>query len=197
MWLRIQQVVPVVAIVSLFLCSGALAQSGVTTRAGMLPGGATHLLEVPANWNGILFLYSHGYVVPGSKNLAQDVGDPVTQLFMLASGFALARSSYATTGWAVEQALPDQTAVRDIFNKTVGTPKHPIAWGQSLGGMVDSSRMNAAAAALGPGFHIFANSQGMIVPVPPAFVDFTPGPNLRPFDGEAEEREFESPCRER
>jgi pimeloyl-ACP methyl ester carboxylesterase len=120
-----------------FLFSGvARAQSGITTQTGMLSDGATYIIEVPANWNGILFLYSHGYVVPGSKNPAQDVGDPATQLFMLASGFALAGSSYATTGWAIEQALPDQIAVLDIFNKKIGKPKQTIAWGHSLGGMI-------------------------------------------------------------
>jgi hypothetical protein len=56
--------------------------------------------------------------------------------------------------------------------------------------------LNTAATALGPFFNIFANSQGTIVPVPPAFVDFRPRPYLRAFDGEAEECEFDSPCRE-
>lgn len=136
MRLRIKQVIPVLAIVLSSVCSGAWAQSGVTTQAGMLPDGATYLIEVPAHWNGILFLYSHGYVVPGSKNPAQDVGDPATRFFMLSSGFALAGSSYATTGWAIEQALPDQIAVLDVFRKMVGTPKQTIAWGHSLGGMI-------------------------------------------------------------
>jgi pimeloyl-ACP methyl ester carboxylesterase len=102
----------------------------------MLPDGATYIIEVPAQWNGILFLYSHGYVVPGSTNPAQDVGDPATRFFMLSSGFALAGSSYATTGWALEQALPDQIAVLDVFKKIVGTPKQTIAWGHSLGGII-------------------------------------------------------------
>jgi pimeloyl-ACP methyl ester carboxylesterase len=110
------------------------AQTAVPT--GTLPDGATYLIEVPANWNGTLFLYSHGYVLPGAANPAQDVGDPVTRLFMLSNGFALAGSSYATTGWAVEQALPDQIAVLDLFTQTVGIPKRTIAWGHSLGGMI-------------------------------------------------------------
>jgi hypothetical protein len=45
---------------------------------------------------------------------------PATRFFMLSSGFALGGSSYATTGWAIQQALPDQIAVLDIFAKTVG-----------------------------------------------------------------------------
>ena len=125
-----------VAVFFLTFCAGSRAQTGVATYAGALPDGSTYLIEVPANWNGILFLYSHGYVVPGSPNPAQDVGDPVTRFFMLSSGLALAGSSYATTGWAVHEALPDQIAVLDIFAKTVGVPKGTIAWGHSLGGMI-------------------------------------------------------------
>jgi pimeloyl-ACP methyl ester carboxylesterase len=124
------------AVLFLAFASVARAQTGVATHTGSLPDGATYLMEVPANWNGTLFLYSHGYVVPGSKNPAQDVGDPATRFFMLSSGFALAGSSYATTGWAIHEALPDQIAVLDIFAKTVGVPKRTIAWGHSLGGMI-------------------------------------------------------------
>jgi len=113
-----------------------VSAQGISSQAGALADGATYLIEVPANWNGTLFLYSHGYVVPGSANPAQDVGDPATRAFMLGSGFALAGSSYATTGWAVQQALPDQIAVLDIFKESFGAPKTTIAWGHSLGGMI-------------------------------------------------------------
>src|SRR6266478_4334562 len=71
----------------------ASAQSGLTTRTGSLPDGATFLIEVPGNWNGTLLLYSHGYVIPGAPNPARDVGDPATRQFLLANGFALAGSS--------------------------------------------------------------------------------------------------------
>lgn len=123
-------------LVSLFVAASAYAQAGVTTHKGSLVDGATYLIEVPANWNGTLFLYSHGYVVPGSSNPAQDVGDPVTRFFMLSNGYALAGSSYAMTGWAIHEALPDQIAVLDLFKKMVGHPKRTIAWGHSLGGII-------------------------------------------------------------
>ena len=61
----------IAAILFLSVASSARAQAGVTTIPGGLPDGATYLLEVPANWNGTLFLYSHGYVTPGSANPAQ------------------------------------------------------------------------------------------------------------------------------
>jgi pimeloyl-ACP methyl ester carboxylesterase len=111
--------------------SAARAQAPPT-----LPDGATYLIEVPPNWNGTLLLYSHGYVTPGSPNPAHDVGDPATRAFLLANGFALAGSSYAHTGWAIQEALLDQIAVLDIFNATVGKPKRTIAWGHSLGGII-------------------------------------------------------------
>ena len=122
------------AIMVLTLSSSAAAQT--TTITGTLSDGATYQIDVPSNWNGILFLYSHGYVVPGSPNPAEDVGDPGTGAFMLASGFALAGSSYATTGWAIQQALPDQIAVLDAFAAQFGTPAKTIAWGHSLGGII-------------------------------------------------------------
>jgi len=116
----------------------AQAQAAVTTHSGSLADGAKYLIEVPANWNGTLFLYSHGYVVPGTPNPPQDFAkdDPFTRFFMLSQGYALAGSSYATTGWAIEDALRDQIAVLDMFNLVVGPPKRTIAWGHSLGGMI-------------------------------------------------------------
>ena len=121
---------------ALLLSVCAVASAAVTAIPGTLPDRATYLIEVHSPWNGTLLLYSHGYVVPGSPNPSQDVGDPVTRNFLLANGFALAGSSYATTGWAVQQALPDQIDVLDAFQKMVGTPTRTIAWGHSLGGMI-------------------------------------------------------------
>jgi dienelactone hydrolase len=101
-----------------------------------LPDGATFLIEVPSPWNGTLLLYSHGYVVPGSQNPARDVGDQATSAFLLANGFALAGSSYAHTGWAIEEALVDQIAVLDTFEAFFAKPARTIAWGHSLGGII-------------------------------------------------------------
>jgi pimeloyl-ACP methyl ester carboxylesterase len=106
------------------------------TLTGTLADGATYEIQVPANWNCTLFLYSHGYVAPGSPNPAQDVGDPVTGGWLLGHGYALAGSSYASTGWAIQQALPDQIATLNVFDQQVGTPTRTIAWGHSLGGII-------------------------------------------------------------
>ena len=110
--------------------------SGVRTYRGTFSDGAKYLIQVPSKWNGTLVLYSHGYVIPGFSNPAEDVGDPITGAYLLANGYALGGSSYATTGWAIQQALPDQIEVLDRFKKLVGPPHRTIAWGHSLGGII-------------------------------------------------------------
>jgi pimeloyl-ACP methyl ester carboxylesterase len=118
--------------------SGCGGSGSVTTVNGTLADGATYLLECPAGaWNGTLYLYSHGYVSPDSaSNPAQDVGDPVTRAWMLGHGYALAGSSYASTGWAIAQALPDQINTLNAFGSLYGRPRTTVAWGHSLGGII-------------------------------------------------------------
>ncbi len=123
--------VPVVA----GLAPDAMA-AAPATLTGSLPDGAAYLIQVPDNWNGTLVLYSHGIVIPGSPNPARDVGDPLTGQYLLGHGYALAGSSYATTGWAVQDGLADQIATLDVFGRLVGHPGRTIAWGHSLGGMI-------------------------------------------------------------
>ena len=135
-------------------CGGSGA---VSTLNATLQDGATYTIQCPAGaWNGTLYLYSHGYVVPGASNPATDVGDPVTGAWMLAHGYALAGSSYASTGWAIQQALPDQISTLNAFDATYGTPKTTVAWGHSLGGIITAgllqdypSRFDAALPMCG------------------------------------------------
>ena len=148
---------------ALFIAPISLAIAALTASAGAqqhltgtLADGATYVIDVPSAWNGVLVLYSHGYVAPGGSNPATDVGDPLTGGYLLAAGYALAGSSYATTGWAVQQAIPDQIATLDAFASRVGTPTATIAWGHSLGGMITAglvqeypSRFNAALPMCG------------------------------------------------
>jgi pimeloyl-ACP methyl ester carboxylesterase len=139
---------------------GTTVITGTTTESSGLV--SSYRIEVPQLWNGTLLLYSHGYSL--ERTTAQDVSDPVTGQWLLGHGYALAGSSYASTGWAVEQAMQDQMAVLDVFDARVGHPRRTIAWGHSLGGMISAglvqrfpSRFTAAmpmsgALAGGPGF---------------------------------------------
>src|ERR1700739_2184845 len=126
-----------ISVLALILFSFSLsAVAAVSTYTGTLPDGATFLIQVPSPWNGTLLLYSHGYVVPGLPNPAHDVGDPATGAFLLSNGFALAGSSYAHTGWAIQEPPPHKFAVRAPLPTPVGTPSRTIAWGHSLGGII-------------------------------------------------------------
>ncbi|HEU5370183.1 MAG TPA: hypothetical protein VFU69_17050 [Ktedonobacterales bacterium] len=124
-------------------------QTGINTCAGTFADGAKYLIQVPANWNGTLALYSHGYVftidlgkllsqhiVVSSPLQATDAGDPLTAATLLAAGYALAGSSYSQNGWALQQAFQDQIATLDTFDALIGHPSRTIAWGHSLGGII-------------------------------------------------------------
>ncbi len=124
--------------------ASAPAAGPARTLTGTLRDGATYLIQVPADWNGTLVLYSHGYVTPGSPNPATDVGDPLTGQWLLTNGYALAGSSYATTGWAIQQAIPDQLSTLNTFDRRVSPPTRTIAWGHSLGGMITAALLQVA-----------------------------------------------------
>ena len=108
-------------------------QVPVETRTGIFADGATWTVKTPAGWNGTVLLYSHGAVLPGAPNPAATAPDRFTGNVLLERGYALAGSSYAGSGWAVEEALDDQIAVLDQLPTP---PREVLAWGSSLGGLV-------------------------------------------------------------
>jgi pimeloyl-ACP methyl ester carboxylesterase len=115
--------------------SNAVSTPGPRNLTGAL-GKASYVIDVPASWNGTLFLYSHGYVAPGAANGAQDAPADVALTWLLDHHYAAAGSSYSSTGWAIEDAFRDQIALLDYFGAHVGKPKRVIAWGASLGGII-------------------------------------------------------------
>jgi len=98
--------------------------------------GASYLIRVPAAWNGVLLLYSHGGGAFTPNPPAEDSTDPVTAQYLLQQGYALAGSSFRSSGWFVEDALADDAAVLGEFRRLVGHPTRTVAWGVSLGSMV-------------------------------------------------------------
>ena len=134
-------IVRVVAMLMLVAVSCHLqadAQTPSNKYEGTFSDGSTYVIHVPKGWNGTLLLYSHGYVPPGSSNAATDVGDALTGLYLLSQGYALAGSSFATTGWAIQDGFTDQLAVLDAFISLVAQPTRTIAWGHSLGGIISA-----------------------------------------------------------
>jgi len=127
-----------IAAVSLALLPAGASATSVTTITGTTTESsgltAQYQIDMPDPWNGTLVLYSHGYAF-GASPLG-DVGDLATGAWLTSHGYALAGSSYALPGWALQQAFEDQIAVLDVFAGKFGTPKRTIAWGHSLGGMI-------------------------------------------------------------
>ncbi|MFI1721597.1 alpha/beta hydrolase family protein [Streptomyces sp. NPDC020489] len=106
---------------------------------GRLPSGATYVMDVPADWNGTVLLYSHGYRPAAAPVTAQNAPGPATSTDLLDEGYALIGSSYATNGWAITDAVPDQLATLDLFTATFGAAERTIAWGTSYGGFVTTA----------------------------------------------------------
>ena len=126
------------------LATATLALLGATqawaapTATGMLPDGGSWIADVPADWNGTLLLYSHGY---GTLSPA-DAPDPATHDALLADGYALAGSSYDPSGslWALGSAVRDQFETLAAVKKTVlpHRPAQVLAFGTSMGGLISA-----------------------------------------------------------
>lgn len=111
--------------------------------------GAEYQILLPQKWNGTLLLYSHGYrsavpqppdnrpvttaaePAPGYASGQTGIADN-----LLEQGFALAGSSWASNGWAVEDGVRAGNELYEHFAREVATPNRVYVWGDSLGGLV-------------------------------------------------------------
>ncbi len=133
------RVAALLALLLVAACSQAPIKVNSALKAGAYTGTigkATYQVDIPAKWNGTLLLYSHGYAAPTGGNPASDAGDSTTKAWLLESGYALAGSSYSSTGWALADAFKDQVDLLDVFAKKFSKPKRTVAWGHSLGGII-------------------------------------------------------------
>jgi pimeloyl-ACP methyl ester carboxylesterase len=100
---------------------------------------AGYRIEVPANWNGKLVLWAHGYrgdpqTDPTALELTVD-NHPLRQ-FLLATGYAWAASSYSKNAYDPAQGAKDTHALTQLFNGLVGKPGRTYITGASMGGHV-------------------------------------------------------------
>jgi pimeloyl-ACP methyl ester carboxylesterase len=105
---------------------GAQALWGVHNNAG-------YRIEVPANWNGKLVLWAHGYRGTG---LELTVDNHPLREFLIASGYAWAASSYSKNAYDPAQGAKDTHALTQLFNGIVGKPGRTYITGASMGGHV-------------------------------------------------------------
>ena len=114
----------------------AASADGSASETIRTPSGAQVKFTVPANWNGTVLLWSHGYSprpAPAEDAPAQHRGA------LLAKGYALAGSSYSGAGWALAQAVPDQLEAAALFKARYPQTRRMIGWGMSMGGLVTSA----------------------------------------------------------
>src|SRR3954452_17121076 len=108
-----------------------------TNHSGTTSDGGSWIADVPSSWNGTLLLYSHGFGPPQ----AADAPDPSTKQALLDRGYALVGSSYDPSGswWALGSGLRDQfEAVAGVSQDLPSAPRHLIAVGTSMGGLISA-----------------------------------------------------------
>src|SRR3954471_21918716 len=84
--------------------------------------GAKFRIDVPADWNGGLVMYCHGYSTTPANFQADEKPNPRWAMF-LDAGYAVAQSAYSGVGWAVQEAIDDTQALRRYFISRHGKPK--------------------------------------------------------------------------
>jgi len=116
----------------------ASASAATTTSySGTLADSAQWIAQVPADWNGTVLLYSHGF----GPLTAQDAPSAGSAAQLLSQGYALVGSSYDVNGswWALDTAVSDQFGSLDAFLSASGLhPQRTLAVGTSMGGLINS-----------------------------------------------------------
>ena len=124
----------------------------VQTCGGATSDGAPYAMMVPANFNGTVYLYSHGY----RPNIAIPAGIPVYGGYtitntpqpgpnatvigaLLAKGYAVVGSGFARQGWNADSAIKTNVELVDLFKKQFTKTTKVVAWGESLGGFITQS----------------------------------------------------------
>lgn len=104
-----------------------------TQRLWGVHNGAGYRIEVPANWNGRLVMWAHGFRGTG---LELTVDDHPLRPFLVANGYAWAASSYSKNNYDPAQGAKDTHALTQFFNGRFGKPQHVYITGASMGGHV-------------------------------------------------------------
>ena len=123
----------------------------VTTCLGATTDTAPYMLITPANFNGTVYLYSHGYRpnVPIPVGIPAYGGYTITNTpepapggnpqiigALLAKGLAVMGSGFARQGWNADSAIKTNVELIDVFKTQYPKTTKVIAWGSSLGGFI-------------------------------------------------------------
>ena len=144
------------------LCDGKFP---VQSCIGATSDGAPYVMQVPANFNGTVYLWSHGYrynvaipaaipaiggytVVNTPEPGPVPGGDTSVIKYLLGKGFAVMGSGFARQGWNADSGVATDEELITTFESKFTTTKHVIAWGASLGGFITQTLAEKDAAAL-------------------------------------------------
>src|SRR5580765_1923727 len=131
--------------------AGDVVDMSTTSRWAGVLGGASYQIEVPANWNGKLVMYAHGYAGTGAS---LNVGPPTIRRYLVQNGYAWAASSYSKNYYDVRVGVEDTNALALEFtkiaaanNRTLATPTKYFITGHSMGGHITAAAIEDEAAA--------------------------------------------------
>ena len=136
---------------ALAAATGDVTDMSTTSRwAGVLKGAA-YRVEVPANWNGKLVMYAHGYAGTGS---VLGVSNPSIRRYLIENGYAWAASSYSKNYYDVRAGVEDTNALALEFTKiatansrTLAAPTKIYITGHSMGGHITAAAIEDEAYA--------------------------------------------------
>ncbi|WP_295542637.1 alpha/beta hydrolase [uncultured Pseudacidovorax sp.] len=136
---------------ALTAATGDTVDVSTTSRWAGVLGGAAYRIEVPANWNGKLVMYAHGYAGTGNT-LA--VTNPSIRRYLIQNGYAWAASSYSKNYYDVRAGVEDTNALALAFNsiaqargRTLAAPSRIYITGHSMGGHITAAAIEAEAQA--------------------------------------------------
>ncbi|WP_446220193.1 hypothetical protein [Micromonospora sp. IBHARD004] len=96
---------------------------------------AGYIIEVPADWNGDLVMWTHGYRGQTTVLSPEAPAFGLRQR-MLEQGYAWASSSYYSNGFDIRSGVLSTRDLADLFGRTVERPKRVLMAGVSMGGYI-------------------------------------------------------------
>jgi pimeloyl-ACP methyl ester carboxylesterase len=122
--------------------------------------GALYRICFPADWNGDLVVYAHGYVAPQRELAVSEemVGGQPASSLLTSMGYAYASTSYRSNGLVAPEAVDDLIELIDTVERRYRPdPVRVVVVGFSEGGLVATlaaerhpDRFNGALAGCGP-----------------------------------------------
>jgi alpha-beta hydrolase superfamily lysophospholipase len=96
---------------------------------------AAYRIEVPANWNGELVMYTHGYAGEGS---VLGANDSAIRRHLIQNGYAWAASGYSKNSYDVRAGVEDTNKLALAFSTITGkaAPTRTYIIGHSMGGHI-------------------------------------------------------------